>query len=70
VNSLAPDHLPVCPRCDEFSPASSTVCGECGARLLPSLTELPARTGRFPGHYEDCPCTRCLMEIYDTGAAL
>lgn len=60
-----------CVGCESPNLPSSTVCGECGQRLVPPAA--PAASGEvvFPvTHGPDCPCVPCTLETYDNGRAL
>lgn len=66
-----------CPTCESPALPSSTVCGECGERLVPPTPFGPPPLAKIPrckqpaGDGRPCGvCAVCTIALYDSGAAL
>lgn len=59
----------LCPGCDQPVLPCSTVCGECGQRLVPPLpfVDEPARVEPHCTCGGSSLCVHCVIDAYDEG---
>ena len=70
MDLLAMDRFSTCPVCAEYADPGATVCGECGARLMPgggggqSGREVASSSGLAVARNASRPlCPHCLIEV-------